>query len=675
MSQFEYDGDRGSYELLKMIKGAIDEDPTQRKLAQNVINSNNSIDTNNKDCLHVDIIKGDNGPKNNNNIIGDNYNSSYENFKKDLMKYDGIDVSKTDKKEEENKTKNEQPVQKEKNLEEKIIDIKQATKNLDDILSQIKIIKKENEVINQNYKEEAKKIENEKPPENEEEEEDEDDIKMEEIKNSGADIEFNFPRNYIPNFESPIYCVISFLMEKYGFDSISDKIIKNGNRRKNIEERKEEINIGNEIGNMGDNLWDDKKEDGMIEEKKEDINMEEKKENINLEDQKDQTNLEEKKEGIDEEGKKEKLNLVEIKENINSEAKKEESKVEKQIEIPKEKDELKTHKEESKTEIPKEKVKIDEVNENKEKKEDNILEDKGEEMNLKEEKKEGEEAKNNEAIITESKKEEEKEKQEKNLNGMNINNDGVNQNCEHQKNLNDLNISLQSEENETEEEIKLRKILNSLIIMGGYSNITYFVIQYRKYLDTNKNDDKNQMIIDDGFNEEEFLKTEETHTRHLTEREIIKLKRDPNSGNILPSANSMWMPPKKKEKEIEKEKEKVKEKEKPVVKKTTYSKPPPRAPNYYEEKKLYYQKGGRVGMHYFTSNDDGNIYKYYCTQYNNDGTYGFKCTENSCKSKALLDRNKNFNIIIKHTLSFQDHTKLHGSYLRDKFIKFMLQKN
>ena len=118
---------------------------------------------------------------------------------------------------------------------------------------------------------------------------------------------------------------------------------------------------------------------------------------------------------------------------------------------------------------------------------------------------------------------------------------------------------------------------------------------------------------------------------------------------------------------------KEKEKEKPAPKKTAPKQTS--KPVYPDDDRKYYQRGGRVGMHYFTSKEDGNIYKYYCIQYNNDGTYGFKCSENQCRSKALLDRNKNFNILSGHTMDFRDHKKLHGSYLRDRFIKFMLQKS
>jgi hypothetical protein len=42
----------------------------------------------------------------------------------------------------------------------------------------------------------------------------------------------------------------------------------------------------------------------------------------------------------------------------------------------------------------------------------------------------------------------------------------------------------------------------------------------------------------------------------------------------------------------------------------------------------------------------------------NDGTFGFNYTENICRRKALLDRNKNFNIIAKHIMTFKEHKKL-----------------
>jgi hypothetical protein len=112
------------------------------------------------------------------------------------------------------------------------------------------------------------------------------------------------------------------------------------------------------------------------------------------------------------------------------------------------------------------------------------------------------------------------------------------------------------------------------------------------------------------------------------------------------------------------------------IKKSTYiKKKEEREPEVFENKKNYYEKGGRVGMHYHTNEEDGNIYKYYCVQYNNDGTVGFKCTEPNCRSKAILDpRKKTFTVMSKHLLNFKQHKKLHGSYLRDRYIKFMIHK-
>ena len=685
MSQFEYDGDRGSYELLKMIKGAIDEDPTQRNLAQSVINSSNTTNTNtdtnanntnNQQSSHVDIVKGDNAQinnNNNNNQIGTTYNSSYENFKKDLLKYDGIDLSKTDNKE------GAKVINAQVSAAENKIDLKTGPKeqrSIDEILAEIKSDKKEME---QMKLEEEKKLEQEKEQEEEEDDENElEGFKLQDIVDSGADIEFNLPKDYMPNFESPVYSVITMIMDKYGFEFIIDKLVKNGNKKKNVEERKEEINMANEnfnMGdNMGDNLWDDKKEVSNLEEKKEDANKEEKKEVENLEEKKDEMKLEEKKE-----------NSEITNENKNADEKKEESKVEekaeeKPVEVPKEEPKSEAPKEEPNSEVPKEEVKSEVPQENKlqdkkvenaeEKKEENNLENKGEKMIIEEEKKEGEDKKVNEPAEAENKKEEEKKEQEGEKHQMNddlwnqmdIDNGAMTHNNDHQNKVHELNISLHSNENETEEDAKLRKVLNSLVTMGGYSNIVYFVVQYSNYLNSIKPDKKdsiNPLFEDDG-NYGEYLNMEETHTSLLTEREIIKLKREPNTGNNLPSANTILMPLKK-------------EKEKPAPKKT-YQKQNTK-PVYPDDGGKYYQKGGRVGMHYFTSNDDGNIYKYYCIQYNNDGTYGFKCAENQCRSKALLDRNKNFNILSKHTMDFRDHKKLHGSYLRDRFIKFMLQKN
>ena len=76
--------------------------------------------------------------------------------------------------------------------------------------------------------------------------------------------------------------------------------------------------------------------------------------------------------------------------------------------------------------------------------------------------------KNNEAALVEPKKAEEEKKGKgnenhqmynDNFNVMDIDNNGMIKNDEHQKNIDDLNLSLHSYENETEEEFKLRKII------------------------------------------------------------------------------------------------------------------------------------------------------------------------------------------------------------------------
>ena len=685
MSQFEYDGDRGSYELLKMIKGAIDEDPTQRNLAQNAINNNatntnvNASNTGNQESSNIGIEKGDNNALKNDST----FNLSYENFKKDLLKYDGIDVSKTENKEEKEGTKllNIQIGETGNKNNEKIY-VKTGPKeqrSLDEILAEIKNDKKEMEEMK---REEEKKKEEEKELEEEDSENELEGFKLDDIMNSGADIEFNLPENYMPNFESPVYSVITMLMDKYGFEFIIDKLVKNGSKKKHVEERKEEINMGNEnfnMGdNMGDNLWDDRKEVSNLEEKKEEVNKEEKKEIENVEEKKEGADIKENNDNNNNNN----LNMEITNENKNGEEKKEENKVEEKAEeklpeIPKEEPNNEAPKEEVKTEVPKEEVKAEVPQEEKkvenleEKKEENNLENKDGKMDVEEEKK------TNEPVVpgaeNENKKEEEEKKEkedEKHMNddlwnGMDIDNGAMIPNNENHKKIHELNMSLHSVENETEEDAKLRKVLNSLVTMGGYSNIIYFVVQYSNYLNSINPDKKapiNPLFEDDGPEYEEYLNMEESHTRLLTEREIIKLKREPNSGNNLSSINNILMPLKKE-----------KEKEKPAPKKTAPKQTS--KPVYPDDDRKYYQRGGRVGMHYFTSKEDGNIYKYYCIQYNNDGTYGFKCSENQCRSKALLDRNKNFNILSGHTMDFRDHKKLHGSYLRDRFIKFMLQKS
>lgn len=86
----------------------------------------------------------------------------------------------------------------------------------------------------------------------------------------------------------------------------------------------------------------------------------------------------------------------------------------------------------------------------------------------------------------------------------------------------------------------------------------------------------------------------------------------------------------------------------------------------------YYKKGGKFGMHYYLSNEDKKIYKYYSVQYNGDNSIGFRCTDINCKSRAVLNpKNKEFKILTPHTLEFEKHLKLIGCYKTDKFIKSM----
>ena len=90
----------------------------------------------------------------------------------------------------------------------------------------------------------------------------------------------------------------------------------------------------------------------------------------------------------------------------------------------------------------------------------------------------------------------------------------------------------------------------------------------------------------------------------------------------------------------------------------------------------YYQKGGKYGMHYYLSEKDNKIYKYYSVQYNGDKSIGFRCTDTNCRSKAILfPKNKEFRILSNHTLKFEEHKKLQGSMKNDRFIKAMENNN
>ena len=99
--------------------------------------------------------------------------------------------------------------------------------------------------------------------------------------------------------------------------------------------------------------------------------------------------------------------------------------------------------------------------------------------------------------------------------------------------------------------------------------------------------------------------------------------------------------------------------------------------SYREEKnsysrQRYYQKGGKFGMHYYLSEKDKRIYKYYSVQYNGDKSIGFRCTDTNCRSRAVLfPKSKEFKIMSQHTLKYDEHKKLQASMKSDKFIKVM----
>ena len=214
----------------------------------------------------------------------------------------------------------------------------------------------------------------------------------------------------------------------------------------------------------------------------------------------------------------------------------------------------------------------------------------------------------------------------------------------------------------TEDKKHIPEILKSLILNYSYSNVVFYSIQYKKYLsDKNSakmNDLSNNLLYDDYEDDDIFIIDEEKeYAMNLSDSELNELDKGLELMNLMNKGRKNKV-------------QQVKNLKKNIMKYSNLYED-----GFFDEKKIYYQKGGKVGMHYHVSEKDGKIYKYYSIQYNNDGSVGFKCTEPGCKSKAVLIQGTHtFNVITPHMFDFKQHKKLHSSYLRDKFIKIMLKK-
>jgi hypothetical protein len=715
MSQFMSGMDKESDDLLKMIKGAIDEDPTQKAKAQEAIN--NKVEAN----AQSDINK--------------NQNATYD------PKYDIEEFNRTV---EAQIAKENAMKENKENKENAMINNPQDEPDLDDLRGRVE--EKLEKIFERNLagksttlidpeKDKEKMIEEKKEEVKidyedelyEDLEDDYDEIDINEILESGADTDFYFPKNYFPNFESPIFSIISILMDKYGFNKISDMLIKNDKAKRIQAAKKDYLN-----NNINDNVNEDMGFPNMNDinmENKEEVKMDEEQKKEENPNEQNDLNLNQATMDIEQGQTKVQEQVLEQEPNLNQDMPQEEQKLDENINnnnnnnLSNQNEPTIPIQEPIKDQQQNMEIENQNVNDNNQQNNqlvqdntNNILpqtEEKKEEINQVQPQEQQQIINNDNVQPTENKEGENKpldeeaqkkleeeqrvqfEMNEENLNaGMEMENidnmggeDGQNPNNQppvqdntqmennnqsnnnqiqtEMQNINDasqnyniLENSLLTQDNVplTEEELRIKKILNSLVNLSGFSNIVYFALQYSKQL--KKAEKLNSTnISDDGYDDEEYINKEEQYTNDLSDNEMNKLRKLENFAMNLVNK-------KKKNKKVEK------------IKKSTYiKKKEEREPEVFENKKNYYEKGGRVGMHYHTNEEDGNIYKYYCVQYNNDGTVGFKCTEPNCRSKAILDpRKKTFTVMSKHLLNFKQHKKLHGSYLRDRYIKFMIHK-
>ena len=691
MSQFMSGMDKESDELFKMIKGAIDEDPSQKLIAQQAISnpsntntdinkiSNTNINTtsdnsNNKydieefnKSVEAELAKQNALLENPNINLNLNNNSNNNDANNDINTDNNNDINTNDNTEKDNnetlvenppyepeldalREKVEEKLEKvfEKNLAER-----QALEAEKD-----KMFEEKRDGLQIDYEEELYDDLND----------DLIDIDADDIVNSEAFIDFYYPKTYTPNFESPVFTIVSVLMDKYGFNLISDMIVRNDKKKRVIVEKKDYMDNDDTTFNI--NKKDENDNNDELNQAQMDIEQEDKKE-----EQKDESILKVNVTTNTNEILKDLNNENNLTINENKVEEKKEDNIN-QAQIPTQNDQQNIVIEEKKDEVNNELNMIPNISNNNEgennnneenmKKmdeetaqfnmdinEENMNINNGDGINM-----EGIEKLEDNGINPNSQEQEQNQNENQNENQ----NQNVSDNQMHTDINNEIsqnfamdNSSILSQENVplNEEELRIKNILTSLVTLSGFTNVVFFTLQYGKYLKNIQKQNSSQ-FSDDGFEDEEFLSKEEQYTNELSDNEINKMRKIEHYAM-----------------NFEKRRRRRQKLEK-MKKSTTYTK---KEPDIFENKKNYYEKGGRVGMHYHTSEDDGNIYKYYCVQYNNDGTVGFKCTEPNCRSKALMDpRKKTFTIISKHMLSFKEHKKLHGCYLRDRYIKFMMHK-
>ena len=84
-------------------------------------------------------------------------------------------------------------------------------------------------------------------------------------------------------------------------------------------------------------------------------------------------------------------------------------------------------------------------------------------------------------------------------------------------------------------------------------------------------------------------------------------------------------------------------------------------------------KEKKLGTHYHKDND-GYIYKYYFKNMKEENNAIYICSENLCKSKAILNLNKKkFEILVNHC-GYYLHRNLKNCNLKDKYVKIMKVK-
>jgi len=267
MSQFMSGMDKESDELFKMIKGAIDEDPSQKILTQKVISKSSDITSNNNKATNTNITSNINSNINNTskNINDNNTKYDLEEFNKSveaelakqnaLLENPNINLLKPNL----NNTNNESDINNDINTDintnnennDNIVENPPYEPELDDLRE--KVEEKLEKVFEKNAAEKkALEAEMDKMFEEKrdglkvdyEEElyddlgEDLDEIDLNDILSSGAFLDFYYPKTYQPNFESPIFTVISVVMDKYGYNLILDMIIRNDKKKTNFSGKK-----------------------------------------------------------------------------------------------------------------------------------------------------------------------------------------------------------------------------------------------------------------------------------------------------------------------------------------------------------------------------------------------------------------------------------------------------